>query len=665
MFLSPEENELIRSRLAGLQQPANGQRLLHSAGGPPERESTFERQMVDAGPPEKTASKQSGTLSGDNVKTYVLSGESHDMYLMPFSTGANTHGKVTVNPTGNGKAGNKYSLNDVLVIPPKHFYDNSSQKIETELQTLNAFDALLHSYNRNMFLPGGRADTSRHPPSSRLPRKGRGGENCYVTAGLYAWRTSPSLNWKIKRMEDDEQAVSSRGAALEVPIHSLIVSSSVRLELVMLGYRYAMLVLNKANHEYNQATETNICASDNVDEQQGVSDSILRMSECLGRAYSIMIHVVKGLLKTWIGMPTKRPCAELTLETCEFFEHLLVATRNSNGIRRRRLTDLIRYRTESIRVANAREGSVYVSRNKIPNMTGEDTAAAADGGDDSDNLYVPGVLTHKEWARTYMSVAIAFYKAQKIYTEFISVLYGNSVCTRNKNPVGYTPPTFHIVTHLQLYMNKVFLFSMASAMFFHAESLQNDAIDEPMPREDTFAFQKQMQIIRSLSMVGIACARPLKVSSSLFDMETQVTVIIEMLKDKIHKCEIPDGIRRSRAGVQPLNLQSFYFPKYRKAVNIEGIDFDGSIVDMDGLLEHFVIIKEYLTEKETEACGIDNYGEEFKDHICKYVPKGNRSGVAYAAKAAIHVPLNVEKNGHILTAKEKWSELIKKEPMGS
>ncbi len=573
-----------------------------------------------------------------------------------------------------------------LFVIPRQFRDNSSFKIHTEPQVLMAFESSLKYYREsgifmdrdaNVKLGSGSMDEyytgDRTPIYMGVPVKIHKMDDAF----FFAWYYSPTLNWKIdtmtttKRMiykylhessiitqedrerlrttdrcvpstqrlfeKDGKAFASTLDDYIRTPESFIVACFSVRLEVIMLAYRYATMVVNMANKEYSNDMEqphdgsgqSDACnytkRSEDIRTLMIDYETKTAVTEKLGRAFSMMHNVVHGMLGSWTTLETPAPCAELTKECCLFMQYLIVGIRLLYVIRLLRLKHFLNL---------ARKGE--------------------NSEDDVDGCKYDG-LGHIEWAKLSMGAANCFLRAHQIYSEFLDIMYGNKRRSGG-DPAQKYPACVHI---MRTYLEKSILFNLTRGLSFFILDNKNELnSNSSMPPycgggKPSPEYKRQMNLPYQnfvLAQIGLVCIRPFLSEKERYLKYSWAIEMEGFFNDRI-KETFPkvtgDG------GNQPQR------PRIR-------------IVNHTGLMSYLPFVKEYFDEDINTNYGFNGLTPFFKKYLYTYPSEPTHIYPNYITSIAYHLKMPrtakvtettvpsvfITHNTHD-EEKKKWQSLVK------
>jgi uncharacterized membrane protein YgcG len=641
-----------------------------------------------------------------------------DMILLPYSTGGNSNSTVKVvrRPSGGEYVpGALFSLGSMLIIPPRHFMIQKNCHGETESQVKDAFDAALKIYRAG--------DPMKYKQVPSDGTKDMGYDDSFLSAGgcdrvfftdkkqtlsLYAWRPSPSFNWKpigrtLSRYEgieylfihksidfstyqsmmaEEHERETIRIQAnptvdpddfpkIHIPDHPVITGSSIRFEVVFLAYRYTCLVLNTANHEHNDDNARNIYET-NIPTMYMALEAVTSITDRLGIAFSMMKNIVEGIISTWATLDTKRPCAEMTVETSHFMQHLLVATRLGCAIRMSKLKDSIEVAKKKMSTQNF----LCSFQSLDQSLNGISTPKNIEGDDFIDQAFISSTeisttgkrmcygMTAVAWAKMHLSMATAFLKAYDIYTNFIDMLFGTRRCPRIENPISYSPYKFQAAVRINRYLERMILCMMARTFWFYMEDMKEKYL-VPVLTSSTYGRNEKEEVLYvqyikipaymvSMAHCGLACVRPLIVASDLYSykngavqLESLFNGIIEEYQPKI--TERFSGLQSGGGGGGGGGgngggggqADLTFFPQSSYSIHHPSDSpSHRRIVDFDGLFEYLTIIKGFVSEDSCDYL-VGHLTPLYKNYLFTYPSTNSETlDTSLSEQTAIHIPVH-------------------------
>jgi hypothetical protein len=167
-------------------------------------------------------------------------------------------------------------------------------------------------------------------------------------------------------------------------------------------------------------------------------EAVTSITNRLGIAFSMMKNVVEGILTTWVTMDTKRSCAEMTIETAHFMQHILIAMRLGCAIRMSKFKNCISeqkakmsthkflrsYQTSDPMGDNPMGDPLQQSyyHQNINHLPEDPFQRSNEAGAGETKLWYG--MSAATWGKMHLSMATAFLKAYEIYTNFIDILFG-------------------------------------------------------------------------------------------------------------------------------------------------------------------------------------------------------------------------------------------------
>jgi len=657
----------------------------------------------------------------------------YDIMIAPFSVGLGED--VCVKPrnippgTEDISKESIYELGSMLLVPPKRYSLPGSRgsnhfPIETEAKVLEAFESSLKTYRSNQEFYDRPKTSETGCCSSKESQLGCttpvtiDGKDVRFSHGVrricvYIWRPSPSLNWRIKgRLFDRKSSLKtvyefgavSREEYLTlidkiipgdkdvVPKELMISSTSPRLEIIMLAYRYASIILNVANREFNEVTSQDIYNA-SFHDMTNTIEAMRKMGDHLVRAFSMMKNVVEGLVSTWVTLEPNSKCAETTIEACHFMQHMIMSMKNSYAIRVQRLLHTANSKRVSMNI-----GSIVVRQGGGPFTTGSFDNQYKDQDADHETEMLDG-LTSSAWASLNLGVATSFLKAYQIHTDFIDSIYGarpwNVTGKNDSGGINESSPSDngrlpipHIVRQLRNYLEEMILFMLSRSFYCSISHLEFKQKNDPIiPKHPRFGgrtseeYMKQQEYKRipqdifSLAQCGLAIIRPLLVGGDKYQCCSSIHELHNLFESAI-RVQFPivaSGIRNEREELYTQNssvstaLGSLAFKTYsntnvqsRQKPNTDGtsnsasnggnmpsstskLDQEGKklgnsdrIADINSLLDYLVVIQSYVAEERC-AYMVEDVSPSHRVYLYSYPLQKDRAELPYLNGACFHL----------------------------
>ena len=649
----------------------------------------------------------------------------YDIMIAPFSVGLGDDVCVKFRSIGQGDEGEVprpsiFELGSMLLVPPKRYSlagDRSSTHfpIETETKVLEAFESALKTYRANQEYYDSPKTTEYLSPSSHGARSGCT-EPLSIddkdirfspsvrTLCVYIWRPSPSLNWRLRgRLYERKTSIrtiydfgainhdecmnlldkADPGDKDVVPKELLVASTCPRLEIIMLAYRYASIILNVANREFNEVTQQDIYNA-SLHDVKNTLENMRKMGDNLVRAFSMMKNVVEGLVSTWASLESGSKCAETTIEGCHFMQHLIMAMRNSYAIRVQRLRNASGCKEASINI-----GSIVIRQGGGPFTAGTGEIYDKDWDPEADGDMLEG-LSSSVWASLKLGVATSFLKAYQIHVTFIDAIYGAHPWNVGKDGSGEGEADEtgrlivpHIVRQLRNYLEEMILFMLASAFNFSIVNLEFKLREGPIipkhPRagggrtsEEYMLLNEHRRIpqkIFALAQCGLAIIRPLVVGGEKYQCCDSVHELRKLFERSI-QVQYPivtDAIRNERAslynqgdhsgGLGSLAFKTYANPSVNAMVgrsdqggDIQGnvpkesgkstdekkLEYSDRIADINSLLDYLVVIQSHVSEDKCLYL-VEDVSPGYRKYLYKYPLKTERPDLPYLHGACYHL----------------------------
>lgn len=448
------------------------------------------------------------------------------------------------NNDDNGNTQLRVEVEKILLVPPQHYIKSTDLRVDTESQVFEAFESALTEWR---WKNGG--DPSREELNDVTDATSR----LYDDVGndpvrIYAWRASPTLNWKLNGecaakeffqsysdtagdnvvyTYEEEKENDDDITFAQVPYPNLVVNHSPRLEIIMLAYRYSTIVINRVCREYNTPrfgdgggglgnvpgihTKTDILISQR--------DNIRSSLKDLVRVYFIMQSLVGPMLAGWITLEKPVQVAELTPDCCRFYQYLVYAIRLHYCVRLQR----IHYELEKERGANtSSKQQKHEQTGRVGGLGNPELFREKDTG------YMLYGHHISRWAKLYMGIAITLLDAIEIYNGPISMMHGDLACPEYIKYECHEPQESIVVERLRSFMTDLcFLYLTRSlnmyVLFAETKACQIDESTALPPfddkqkkkkkkKQDTEA-EKYRNMAVTMAQIGLSCTRVMIVTN--------------------------------------------------------------------------------------------------------------------------------------------------------
>lgn len=523
-----------------------------------------------------------------------------------------------------------YNETQLFILPRPH-REYTQFRIQTEPQILMAFESALKYYRES--------DASVYY-SHDIHFSSGSTEECYTgdTTATYngrpirvndnikeclffAWYFSPTFNWKMKCVTTtnrmiykylhdsyiidhiERERLRARAKSvptgaldeyIQIPTDMVTGSFSVRLEVIMLAYRYVGFILNEAHRDYcidtdqypgestgDRAASKFARKAEDINNLKMDYETKTRITDKLGQAFSIMRNVVFGIISSWSTLEQPVPCAELTKECCMFMQYFIIAMRSLYVVR------LLRIKHTQKKAMNG-------------DVDDDNTEAKFEG------------LTSEAWAKLSMGVSNCFLKAYQIYSEFIDIMFGAKRVPMGMTlPEGthYTPEYPVHVLNMKEYLRGNILYNMSKGFAFFITHITRKLEESPpipvhpmrdgSSSEETRSYNNQMKLsyrIYAMSQYGLAIIRPLLVQK---DMYQKYGYAIEW--EGFFNTMIKDNQ-----------------PKVTEKGQLSTIRPYHRIVDYSGIINYMPFIKDFLSDVNNYNYALDSMTPFFRRYIYNY-----------------------------------------------